>query len=132
QTHDALDDRDVRIGRRPEEHLPADRWPEHPAIEITGQPTGDGRMMPGVNEGRSNLERLHPAATPFQGRQQRQRHRGFANAAMRARNDESMVVHLALSPLISKLHTGKDRSGWRAKKKHFLVVLVEQVINATE
>ena len=88
--------------------------------------------MPGVNEVRPHLEGLHQAAPLFQGRQQCQSHRGLTDAAMSARNNQAVVVHLALSPLISKLHTGKDRSGWRAKKKHFLVVLVEQVINATE
>src|SRR5207244_1490727 len=91
-----------------------------------------GRMMPGVDEIRSHLEGLHPAAPPFQSRQQRQRHRGLTDAAMSARNDESRKVHPACSPLIGKLHTGKDRSGGRAKKEHFLVVLIEEVINTTK
>ena len=88
QAHDALDDRDVRIGRRPEEHLPADFRPEHPAVEIAGQPTGHGRMMAGINEVRPHLEGLHPAAPRFQGRQERQRHGGFPDAAVRACNDQ--------------------------------------------
>src|SRR5439155_7921301 len=103
QTHDALDDRDVRVSRRPDEHLAADRRPEHPAVEIAGRPTGHGRMMAGIDEVWPHLEGLHPAAPLFQSRQERQRHSGLPDAAMRARDDEPREIHWQPSEGIKRI-----------------------------
>src|SRR2546425_4596451 len=47
--------------------------------------------------------------------------------AMTSRGKFISSIHL-----ICKLHASKNRSDRRAKEEHFLVVLVEEVINATE
>src|SRR5207245_4067044 len=60
---------------------------------IAGRPSGHSRMMPGINEVRSHLEGLHPTAPLFQSRQERQRHGGLANPAMRSRDDQSGEFH---------------------------------------
>jgi hypothetical protein len=85
---------DVRIGGGARKNLAIDGLPQHPPIQIPRRPAAGCRVMAGIDEIWSRLERLHPTAPTFQGRQERQRHRRLADVAGGTGDDETGKLHI--------------------------------------
>ncbi len=93
QAHHALDDRQLCIGGGSGQDVSVRLRCEHPGVQVPCDPTGSPRMVTGIDKVRPGLERLHAAASSFQGRQERQRHRCLPHSAVSPGYDEAWIDH---------------------------------------
>ena len=86
--HDALDDRDVDVGRVPGDRREHGVAAAHPPVEVVRRAPRRHRVQAGIDEIGTDLEWLHGESAAAQRAEQAERDRRLSDAARDTRDDE--------------------------------------------